>query len=88
VAIIRATAMIATGVISWTARWPRSTRTLVLLFGMVSSPLSPAVGLLPLVTDLAAGRERPGTPRHDHRRRRGLSALFVNDVVCPSWRRS
>jgi Na+/H+ antiporter NhaD/arsenite permease-like protein len=86
VAIIGATAMIATGVIPWDrAVAAVDAHTLVLLFGMmIIAAYLRLSGFFRLVTDLAVRRARTATGLLAMIivAAGGLSALFVNDVVC------
>ena len=86
VAIIGATAMIATGVIPWDrAVAAVDAHTLVLLFGMmIIAAYLRLSGFFRLVTDLAVRRARTasGLLAMIIVAAGGLSALFVNDVVC------
>jgi Na+/H+ antiporter NhaD/arsenite permease-like protein len=85
VAIIGATAMIATGVIPWDrAVAAVDAHTLVLLFGMmIIAAYLRRSGFFRLVTDLAVRRARTASGLLAMIIvAGGLSALFVNDVVC------
>jgi Na+/H+ antiporter NhaD/arsenite permease-like protein len=86
VAIIGATAMIATGVIPWDrAVAAVDAHTLVLLFGMmIIAAYLRLSGFFRLVADLAVRRARTATGLLAMIivAAGGLSALFVNDVVC------
>ena len=86
VAIIGAAVMIATGVISWDrAVAAVDAHTLVLLFGMmIIAAYLRLSGFFHLVTDLAVRRARTATGLLAMIivAAGGLSALFVNDVVC------
>jgi Na+/H+ antiporter NhaD/arsenite permease-like protein len=86
VAIIGAVAMIATGVIPWDrAVAAVDAHTLVLLFGMmIIAAYLRLSGFFRLVTDLAVRRARTATGLLAMIivAAGGLSALFVNDVVC------
>jgi Na+/H+ antiporter NhaD/arsenite permease-like protein len=86
VAIIGATAMIATGVIPWDrAVAAVDAHTLVLLFGMmIIAAYLRLSGFFHLVTDLAVRRARTASRLLAMIivAAGGLSALFVNDVVC------
>jgi Na+/H+ antiporter NhaD/arsenite permease-like protein len=86
VAIIGATAMIASGVIPWDrAVAAVDAHTLVLLFGMmIIAAYLRLSGFFRLVTDVAVRRARTGAGLLGVIivAAGGLSALFVNDVVC------